>query len=77
MELEALQPVLPKIRELGASLVATSPQRLFYGRAVRRRAALEFDVLSDEGLKVTQALGLAFTLPVLSRGALSVIRQNA
>jgi len=63
MELEALQTVLPKIRELGASLVAISPQRLFYGRAVRRQAALEFDVLSDEGLKVTQAFGLAFTLP--------------
>jgi peroxiredoxin len=63
MELEALQAVLPQIGELGASLVAISPQRLFYGRAVRRRAALEFDVLSDEGLKVTQAFGLAFTLP--------------
>jgi len=63
MELEALQAVLPQIRELGASLVAISPQRPSYGRAVRRRAALEFDVLSDEGLKVAQAFGLAFTLP--------------
>ena len=63
MELEALQAVLPQIGELGASLVAISPQRLVYGRAVRRRAALEFDVLSDEGLKVAQAFGLAFTLP--------------
>ena len=63
MELEALQAVHPQIGELGASLVAISPQRLVYGRAVRRRAALEFDVLSDEGLKVAQAFGLAFTLP--------------
>jgi len=63
MELEALQAVLPQIRELGASLVAISPQRLVCGRAGRRRAALEFDVLSDEGLKVAQAFGLAFTLP--------------
>src|SRR5215510_6048126 len=63
MELEALQAVLPQIRELGASLVAISPQRLVYGRAVRRLAALEFDVLSDEGLKVAEAFGLAFTLP--------------
>src|SRR5215470_8050617 len=63
MELEALQAVLPQIRELGASLVAISPQRPSYGRAVRRRAALEFDVLSDEGLKVAQAFGLVFTLP--------------
>ncbi len=63
MELEALQAVLPQIRELGASLVAISPQRPSYGRAVHRRAALEFHLLSDEGLKVAQAFGLAFTLP--------------
>jgi len=63
MELEALQAVLPQLRELGASLVAISPQRAAYGQAVRRRAALEFDVLSDEGLKVAQAFGLMFTLP--------------
>ena len=62
MELEALQAVLPQIGELGASLVAISPQRLVYGRAVRRRAALDFDVLSDQGLKVAEAFGLAFTL---------------
>ena len=63
MELEALQAVLPQIRELGVSLVAISPQRTSYGRAVSRRAALEFDVLSDEGLKVAEAFGLVFTLP--------------
>ena len=63
MELEALQAVLPQFRELGASLVAVSPQRPSYGRTVRRRTALEFDVLSDEGLKVAQAFGLMFTLP--------------
>jgi len=63
MELEALQAVLPQIRDLGASLVAISPQRPSFGRAVRRQAALEFDVLFDEGLKVAQAFGLVFTLP--------------
>ena len=63
MELEALQAVLPQIRDLGASLVAISPQRPSYGRAVRRRATLEFDVLSDEGFKIAGAFGLVFTLP--------------
>src|SRR5262250_439165 len=63
MELEALQAVLPQIRDLGASLVAISPQRPSYGRAVRRQAALEFDLLADEGLKVAQVFGLVFTLP--------------
>src|SRR5215831_15871035 len=63
MELEALQAVLPQIRDLGASLVAISPQRPSYGRAVRRQAALEFDLLADEGLKVAEVFGLVFTLP--------------
>jgi|SRR5215470_3664354 len=63
MELEALQAALPQIRGLGASLVAISPQRPSYSRAVRRRGALEFDVLSDERLKVAHAFGLVFTLP--------------
>src|SRR5262245_56592037 len=56
MELEALQAVLPQIRDLGVSLVAISPQPPSYGRAVRRRASLEFDVLSDEGSKSPKLL---------------------
>jgi len=34
-----------------------------YGRVVRRRAKLEFDVLTDLHLRVAEAFGLAFTLP--------------
>jgi len=49
--------------EATASLVAISPQRPSYCRAVRGRAALEFDLLSDEGLKVGRAFRLVFTLP--------------
>src|SRR3989442_1101955 len=41
MELEALQAVLPQIRELGASLVAISPQLPSYGRAVGKLGAPE------------------------------------
>jgi len=63
MELEALQAILPQIRDLGGSLVAISPQLPGYGRAARRRASLEFDVLTDEHLTVAEAFGLAFTLP--------------
>jgi peroxiredoxin len=63
MELEALQAVWPDLRALGASLVAISPQLAQYGRAARRRAKLEFDVLTDLHLRVAEAYGLAFTLP--------------
>src|SRR2546426_3432662 len=63
MELEALQAVWPQLRALGASLIAISPQLGQYGRAVRRRAKIEFDVLTDLHLRVAEAFGLAFTLP--------------
>jgi peroxiredoxin len=63
MELEALQAVWPELRALGASLVAISPQLPQYGRAVRRRAKLEFDVLTDLHLRVAEAFRLVFTLP--------------
>src|SRR5438094_9978847 len=63
MELEALQAVWPQVRALGASLVAISPQLAQYGRAVRRRAKLEFDVLTDLHLRVAEAFRLAFALP--------------
>src|SRR5437773_11155142 len=63
MELEALQAVWPQVRALGASLIAISPQLEQYGRAVRRRAKLEFDVLTDLHLRVAEAFRLAFTLP--------------
>src|SRR6266403_1109376 len=54
MELEALQAVWPQLRALGASLIAISPQPGQYGRAVRRRAKLEFDVLTDFHLRVAK-----------------------
>jgi peroxiredoxin len=63
MELEALQAVWPKIRAVGASMVALSPELPQYGRAVRRRAKLEFDVLTDLQLRVAEAFGLVFTVP--------------
>jgi peroxiredoxin len=62
MELEALQAVWPQLRAMGASLVAISPQLAQYGRAVRRRAKLEFDVLTDLHLRVAETFGLEFTL---------------
>jgi peroxiredoxin len=49
IELEALQAVWPQL-----------PQ---YVRVVRRRAKLEFDVLTDLHLRVAEAFRLAFTLP--------------
>ena len=63
MELEALQAALPDIQQLGANLVAISPQLERYGRSVHRRLNLGFDVLTDLGLQVAAQFGLVFVLP--------------
>src|ERR1700733_10206478 len=63
MELEALQTALPDIQQLGANLVAISPQLERYGRSILRRLNLGFDVLTDRGLQVAAQFGLVFVLP--------------
>jgi peroxiredoxin len=55
--------VLPTITELGASLVAISPQRPEHNRELVRSRGLEFPVLSDAGNEVAARFGLRFTLP--------------
>lgn len=48
---------------LGATLTALSPQSPAANRAARRKMGLDFPVLSDAGLKVSEGLGLVFELP--------------
>jgi peroxiredoxin len=62
-ELQALQEALPKFRELGASLVATSPQNSVNSRTSLRTNGFDFPVLSDRGNEVAAAFGLRFALP--------------
>jgi len=50
------------MKELGATLVAISPQLPQYGRLAKRRTKAEFDILSDVHLKVAEQFGLVFTL---------------
>lgn len=63
MELQALQEALPAMRELGARLVAISPQLPANSRKAVRQNALEFPILSDSHNEVAAAFGLRFTLP--------------
>lgn len=63
MELQALQEALPAMRELGARLVAISPQLQANSRKAVRQNALEFPILSDSHNEVAAAFGLRFTLP--------------
>ena len=63
MELQALQGALPSFRELGAQLVAISPQNAVNSRKSIRTNELEFPILSDPGNETAAAFGLRFKLP--------------
>jgi peroxiredoxin len=58
MELQALQEALPAFRELGANLVAISPQNAVNSRKSVRNNGLEFAILSDPGNETAAAFGL-------------------
>lgn len=61
-EMQALQEALPRIRELGASLVAISPQEPGASLPFVRRLDLGFDVLSDRDQRVIREYRLQFEL---------------
>ncbi len=51
------------IRAAGATLVAVSPELPDRANETQARHALEFDVLSDVGNRISEAFGLVFELP--------------
>ena len=63
MELQALQEALPAFRELGAQLVAISPQNAVNSRKSLRTNQLDFPILSDPGNATAATFGLRFALP--------------
>jgi len=63
MELQALQATLPAFREVGANLVAISPQMAANSRKSQRTNALDFPILSDTNNDVAAMFGLRFALP--------------
>ena len=65
--LRGLQREIFYIRELGAELIAVSPQLPDPSLQFESDCALQFPVLSDVGLKVTQKFGLTYDLPAKTR----------
>ena len=63
MELQALEAALPSFRELGANLIAISPQTAVNSRKSVRQNHLDFPILSDVHNDVAAAFGLRFALP--------------
>ena len=62
LQLRALQAALPAIRELGASLVAISPQAPDHSLSLTEKHALAFPVLSDLDQQVIRSYRVQFTL---------------
>ena len=63
LELNAYQKHIPDINELGASLVAISPQTPDNSLSTAEKNELKFQVLSDVGNKVANQFGLVFKVP--------------
>jgi peroxiredoxin len=62
VQLHAYQQILPQIKELGATLVAISPQDADHSLSMSEKHALEFHVLSDAGNVVARQYGLVFKM---------------
>jgi peroxiredoxin len=62
IELRGLQQALPKMRELGATLLAISPEKPDHGIVATEKNKLTFPVLSDFGNKVARHFGIVFQL---------------
>ncbi len=62
LQLRAYQAILPRIQELGASLVAVSPQTPDNSLSTAEKKGLTFPVLSDLGNVVARQYGLVFSL---------------
>lgn len=62
-ELYALQSIASPLEDLGATLVALSPQLPAHGLGIVEKHGLSFDILSDPHNDYAAALGLRFTLP--------------
>jgi peroxiredoxin len=63
LELRAYQKLLPQMQALGANLIAVSPQTPDNSLSTAEKNELNYPVLSDVGLHVARAYGLAFDLP--------------
>jgi peroxiredoxin len=62
-ELYALQQVVGTLKELGATVVAITPQVAEASRTLIEKQGIGFDLLSDPGNAYAARLGLRFTLP--------------
>ena len=76
LELRAYQRALPQLQELGASLVAISPQTPDHSLATAEKKDLTFAVLSDVGNTVARRFGLVFSIDAAVRATHRQVGAN-
>lgn len=62
-QLYAYQQILPEFEELGAQLVAVSPEKPQSAQDTASKNYITFEVLSDEGNKISRLYDLLWTVP--------------
>jgi len=67
LELSALQRALPEIEKTGARLIAISPETSDNSLTTREKNNMAFDILFDQGNKLSEKFGLIFKLPEFLR----------
>ena len=69
LEMNAYESSLERLQELGASLIAISPQMQEHCLAISKKLGLTFAVLSDLHNQVSRQFGLVFTIGEPARSA--------
>jgi peroxiredoxin len=62
IELRGLEEALPEMRELGAALIAISPEKSDHGIVTAEKNKLTFPVVSDFGNNVARQFGIVFQI---------------
>lgn len=63
LQLQAYQKILPQVLQMGASLMAISPQKPDKSQATLLKNFLQYEVLSDIGNVVGRQYGLVYQMP--------------
>lgn len=64
LELRALQQFLPKFEQLGAKLIAISPEKPDNSLSTIEKNELKFEVLTDEDNNLARDFGIVYEFPV-------------
>jgi peroxiredoxin len=62
-QMQAMNAIVPQLRELGASLVGISPQTAHQSFLTADQHKLEFPLLSDPGNNVAKSFGIVYRVP--------------